>query len=168
LTWGDGAFVDETYHFGLADPSLGTLGFGTQFLDADLDGRPDLLVVNGHFDDLSDQGIPFRMKPQFFHHRGEGFAPVGANILGRWFEGDYLGRGMARIDWIRDGLEDAVVTRLHDPATLLTNQTESAGRFLAVHLRAVQAARDAIGTTVAVTTSQGRRSRQLIVGDGYR
>src|SRR5262249_28453173 len=36
-------FVDETRRAGLREPSLAMLGFGAQFLDADLDGLPDLV-----------------------------------------------------------------------------------------------------------------------------
>jgi hypothetical protein len=44
---GDGLYADRTAESGLAAPSLPWTGFGTGFVDADLDGWLDLLVVNG-------------------------------------------------------------------------------------------------------------------------
>jgi hypothetical protein len=44
---GEGLFADRTAESGLAAPSLPWTGFGTAFVDADLDGWLDLVVVNG-------------------------------------------------------------------------------------------------------------------------
>jgi hypothetical protein len=110
------SFEDVTRTAGLRDPSLKMLGFGTQFLDADLDGWSDLVVLNGHVDDETYRGIPFHMPAQFFRNVGGGkFAEVSADTLGPWFAGRYLGRGLARLDWNRDGLEDFAATNLDSP-----------------------------------------------------
>lgn len=50
----------------LVKPSVKMLGFGTQFIDARCDGIADLIVLNGHIDDMSHKGTPFRMRAQFF------------------------------------------------------------------------------------------------------
>ncbi len=163
------AFVDASRTSGLAEPSFALLGFGTQFLDADLDGHPELIVANGNIGDYAHRGIPWRMLPQLFRNTGSGhFSEVTSPTPGAYFQQPNLGRGLARIDWNRDGLEDVVVSHLHAPVALLTNHTASAGHFLCVRLRGVSSARDAIGTTVTVSCGSRTRVRQLTAGDGYQ
>jgi tetratricopeptide (TPR) repeat protein len=162
-------FVDVTRETGLREPSLAMLGFGTQFIDGELDGRPDLIVANGHIDDYRRAGISYQMPPQYFRNLGGGrFEEAPAQSLGPHFAGAFLGRGLARLDWNRDGREDVVISHLDAPAALLTNTTEAVGHFLAVRLRGVASDRDAIGATVTVRCGAKRWVKQLTAGDGYQ
>ncbi|MBI3860869.1 MAG: CRTAC1 family protein, partial [Planctomycetia bacterium] len=154
---------------GLKEPTVPMLGFGTQFLDADLDGWPDLVMANGHVDDFQESGVPYRMRGQYFSNRGNGrFVELSPEQLGDYFRREQLGRGMARLDWNRDGREDFAVSNLDTPASLVTNQTRDAGHFLALQLRGVASSRDAIGTTVVVRVADRRLVRQLTAGDGFQ
>jgi hypothetical protein len=92
---------------------------------------------------------------------------VPGKSLGPYFEGKYLGRALARVDWNQDGREDAVITHLDAPAALLTNETPAAGGFLCVQLRGVASNRDAIGTVVTAEFGGRRIVQQLTAGDGY-
>ena len=161
-------FVDGTRSAGLRDPGLRLLGFGTQPLDGELDGARDLVVTNGHIENFQGRFENYRMPPQYFRNAGDGrFVEPAAESLGSYFEGRYLGRGMARLDWNRDGLEEVAISHLDAPAALLQNVTESAGHFLVLRLRGVKSDRDAIGTTVTLKTAAGSMSMQLTAGDGY-
>lgn len=164
-----GTFVDRTGESGLKEPSLPVLGFGAQFLDADLDGWPDLVVTNGHIDDLTAAGTPYRMRSQFFRNRGQGIfdEPPGSDV-GEFFTRLQLGRGLARVDFNRDGREDFVVSHLDTPSALVANSTADAGHFLSVQLRGVDSNREAIGTVVRATTAGETRWKQLTAGDGYQ
>ncbi|MDP1796939.1 MAG: FG-GAP-like repeat-containing protein [Planctomycetaceae bacterium] len=160
-------FSDETHAAGLGAVSLPYVGWGTQFVDAELDGRLDLLITNGHVNNLEDHGKPYRMPPQFLSNVGQGrFVERSAESLGSFFTEPSLGRGMARLDWNRDGRDDVVISHLDRPAALLTNTTESTGHALGLRLRGVQSERDAIGTTVIITVDGRRLMRQLTAGDG--
>ena len=168
LQGADGMFTDATSAAGLRAPSYNVLGFGAQFLDGDLDGELDLIVTNGHIEDLSYQQIPFKMRPQYFRGLGGGrFAELPAAELGEFFQGKYLGRGLARLDWNRDGREEFVVSHLEAPAALLANVSAESGHFLAVELRGVNSARDAIGAEVTIAAAGRRRTAWLTGGDGY-
>ncbi|MCY2993703.1 MAG: FG-GAP-like repeat-containing protein [Planctomycetota bacterium] len=162
-------FIDNTRQAGLRDVGFYRLGFGTQFLDGELDGWPDLVIANGHVLDLSAQGVPHKMRPQYLRNLGHGrFAEIPASSLGPFFEGEYLGRGLARLDWNQDGREDFVVSHTDAPAALVTNRTKQAGHFLAVKLCGVVSSRDAIGTTVRLTAAGRTLVRQLTAGDGFQ
>ena len=162
------SFVDETQASQMSDPTIDRLGFGTQFLDADLDGLLDLLIVNGHVEDLTAQDVPYQMQPQFMKNQGQGkFRELKSTELGAFFQTPRLGRGMARLDWNRDGLEEAAVSSLDQPFVLLENSTQRHGHRLVVHLTGTKSNRDAIGTTVRVKTKGQTLVRQLTAGDGY-
>lgn len=164
-----GLFTDSISHSGLQDPGYLMLGFGTQFLDADLDGWSDLFVANGHIDDFTRKGIPYRMPPQFFRHVGNGiFRELPAAGLGRYFGGKYLGRAVARLDWNRDGLDDLAIGHLDSPSLLLTNRTPAIGRFLSLQFRGIVSSRDAIGTRIELRIGDQIRQHQLTAGDGYQ
>lgn len=163
-----GWFVDATRQARLSEPSYKMLGFGTQFLDADLDGQLDLAVANGHVDDFSSRGIPYQMPPQFFQNMGRGaFRELPAKNLGPYFARPCLGRAMATLDADRDGRPDLIVTHLDQPAALLVNSTPLTGNSLTLSLHGVTSARDAIGATVTVTVAGDKIVRQLTAGDGY-
>lgn len=166
----DGAFVDAARDAGLFAPSLAVLGFGTQFLDADLDGWEDLIVANGHVDDFRFDDIPFRMPAQFFRNQGKGvFAIHAPEPVGPYFQRKTLGRSAACLDWNRDGRPDVAIMHLDSPVALLTNESADAGRALSVRLVATQSQRDAYGTQVTVQLDSGASiTRQLVAGSGYQ
>lgn len=164
----NGLFSDATRRAGLHTPSIPFVSWGTQFLDADLDGDPDLVVVSGHVDDYRDVGGQYHMRPQLFRNNGRGqFDELRAAEVGPYFERSFLGRGLARLDWDQDGRMDFAVSNIGERASLVRNASRGNGRFLTVQLNATTTARDAIGAQVEVQTSRGKWLKQLVAGDGY-
>jgi tetratricopeptide (TPR) repeat protein len=167
LNQGAMTFVDAIRPAGLYEATRPMLGFGTQAADFDLDGRIDLFAVNGHIDDFRFRGEPWQMLPQLFWNRGAGrFADVG-KTGGEFFESRSLGRGVARLDWDRDGKPDVVVSYLDRPAALLRNETRGAGHFLAVELHGVESNRDAIGARITLSANGLTQVYEICGGDGY-
>ena len=165
----EGIFIDKTRNSGLREPSFPMLGFGTQFLDGELDGFPDLVIANGHIDDWTYKNIPFKMRPQYYRNlSGERFIEVRDPSLGEYFDGEYLGRCLARIDWNRDGAEDFIVMHLDVPVSLMTNESRVRGNFLKLSFVGIASDRDAIGTTVTVKCDGKTLVRQLTAGDGFQ
>lgn len=163
-----GHFIDGSRLAGLTEPSVPMLGFGTQFLDADLDGWEDLVVVNGHVDDFTFQGYDHLMRPQIFRNLNGRFVELPGETAGAYFVQSGLGRGLARLDWNGDGRDEFVVSHLDGPALLLSNTSATTGKPLKFYLRATHSARDAIGATVVVEAGTKRLVRQLTAGDGYQ
>ena len=60
---GGGLFADDTAAMGLAAPTRQLLGFGVAFLDANNDGRLDLISANGHVSDYPPV-FPWKMPIQ--------------------------------------------------------------------------------------------------------
>lgn len=161
-------FIDDTRRARLRNSSYHLLGWGTQFLDADLDGFLDLVVTNGHVEDRTHLNRPYRMRPLLYRNIGSGrFAEIESESPDSFFSQEQLGRGLARLDWNRDGKEDFVVSHLDTPAALVTNHT-SDGNFFAVQLRGIQSERDAFGTVVTIECDDFKRVSQLVAGDGFQ
>lgn len=179
----DGLFLDETASCGLRGPSLSQLGFGTQFVDPQLDGKLDLFVANGHIDDFEYLGRGYKMYPQYFHNSGSAqFSQIPKEELGDYFDRKYLGRSVALWDWNNDGKQDMAVGHLQHPFELLSNETETDGKFLCLQLIGIGSARDAIGSQVMVKTRENKSSaepgttvepgrtlvKQLAAGSGFQ
>jgi len=164
----DGTFDDRTREAGLQSSTIDLVGFGTQFLDADLDGRLELFMTSGHIDDFRNEGKPYKMPAKLFRWNSQRFVEVDPRGLGPYFRKTWLGRSVARIDWNRDGRDDLIVGHLFDETALLTNTTPATGGSLSLRLVGVQSNRDAIGTTVQIRIGERNIFRQLTAGDGYQ
>lgn len=163
-----GYFADATRSTGLYQPSFQMLGFGTEFLDADLDGKLDLFITNGHVDQTAATGEPDMMPAQFFQNSGDGFIELTASQLGEYFHRKLLGRTVSRLDWNGDGLPDLCVLGLYTPVALLSNRSEVTDRqSLEIRLVGTKCDREAIGAKVSIRYDGEHQSQQLVAGDGY-
>ncbi len=161
-------FEDRTRDLRLHDPTLKFLGWGTQFIDANLDGRLEAFVVNGYTQDLSKYGTPFAMRPQIFEWVGTRFRELPAGRMGEWSNTKAVGRTVARLDWNLDGKTDLAVGLMDAGHYILTNDSQTADNgFLTLQVVATESARDAIGTKVTVTIGDSQFVHQLTAGDGY-
>lgn len=160
-------FEDATRKSGLYDVSLKMVGFGTQFLDGDLDGRLDLVLVNGDVDDLRSIGRDYAQRPQYLWNGPDGtFHEIRNPLLGSYFSQKRVGRSLARLDWNRDGREDCVVLHLDAPVALLTNRSDS-GASVIIRLVGTTSSREPFGATVTGMIAGQPVMRQLTAGDGY-
>jgi len=163
-----GFFVEAGGQSGLHAAGWAFVGWGTQFLDADCDGEPDLVVANGHVDDFAPREASITCDRSFFATPAAAgsssfwrVTPVRTSPASTW------GAGWRRLDWNRDGKMDFAVSNIGDRASLVTNRSQRVVHFLNVKLHARLTARDAIGTVVEVVGGHPSLSKQLVAGDGY-
>jgi hypothetical protein len=166
---GGASYADVALASGVGLPSKNTLGFGCVFVDADLDGALDLIVVNGHIDDTvrSIRNVGYAQPPQLFLNSGKGsFREVGAEI-GGGFDQPKVGRGLAYGDFDRDGDADILITTNHGPAYLYRNDQAGGNRSIRFELVGTKSNRDAIGARVRIFNQETVQSRLVKGGSSY-
>jgi hypothetical protein len=165
-----GASRDVAIPAGVGLASRDRLGFGCLFADVDLDGRLDLIVVNGHIDDTVRNirgNVGHAQAPQLFLNQGNGkFSDVAASA-GSGFAAPRVGRGLAVGDFDGDGDLDLLMTVNNGPAVLFRNDQAAGNRSLRLRLVGTQSNRDAIGASVRVYHDGGSQSRIVRSGSSY-
>ncbi|WP_186776155.1 FG-GAP-like repeat-containing protein [Rubripirellula reticaptiva] len=163
----NGLFRDMNVKFGVDRESTEMVGFGTQAIDYSNDGWPDLVVTNGHIEDLRRRGNqPFQQPLQLFANLGDRFEITQPRDSEYWST-PRLGRAMARLDFNRDGRMDFAMTDLLGPASLLINQSPTNHHWVSFHLVGTTSERDAIGAHVEITAGDQQWSAWVTAGDGF-
>jgi hypothetical protein len=164
-----GAFSDRAMSYGIHEKSSPVMGWGAQFLDADLDGWSDLIVANGHLENYERWNVESAMPAQFFRNlEGRSFELVAPEVVGPYFRDRHFGRAVATFDANRDGREDALVTHVDAPVAWLQNTSRAPSHFLAIQLVGIKSERDAIGARVTLSASGHSWQKQLIAGSGFQ
>ncbi|MCU1262240.1 MAG: ASPIC/UnbV domain protein [Bryobacterales bacterium] len=165
-----GLYADIAMKSGIGAASRNSLGFGCAFFDANLDGRLDLVAVNGHIDETVrniSRNHGYAQAPHLFlNDRKGGFHDVAAQ-LGAGFAEPKVARGVAYGDFDGDGDLDLLITTNQGPALLYRNDVTSENRSLRIRLTGTKSNRDAIGATVRMTTPDGTQSRTVKTGGSY-
>jgi hypothetical protein len=165
-----GLYEDVALKAGIGAPSRSTLGFGCGFLDVDLDGHLDLLVVNGHIDETVRNirgNVGYAQPPHLFLNRGNGTFRDAVADAGQEFARPRVGRGLAFGDFDRDGDVDVLMTANNAPAALFRNDQLAGNRSLRFHLVGTKSNRDAIGATVRIFHDGVSQSRLVKTGSSY-
>ena len=164
----NGVFSDVALKSGIGAASRESLGFGCLFLDIDLDGRLDLLAVNGHIDEtVRNLSRTYAQPPHLFLNQGNGQFRDVARQAGDAFATPKVSRGLALGDFDRDGDLDLLITTNNGPAYLYRNDLTNGNHSLRIRLTGVKSNRDAIGATIHVTTPDGTQSRVIHTGSSY-
>lgn len=166
----NGTYTDAAFKTGIGQTSRNSLGFGCTFLDIDLDGRLDLLAVNGHIDETVrniKSNIGYAQPPHLFWNDGRGGFRDIAKDAGADFAAPKVGRGAAYGDFDRDGDLDILITTNNGPAALYRNDLSNGNRSLRLRLTGTKSNRDAIGAVVHLTTPDGTQTRMVKTGSSY-
>ena len=168
---GEGIFSDDAIVAGVGPASRRALTFGLVFVDADLDGRADLVAANGHVEPeinrvQASQNYP--QPAQLFWNCGTDcprrFVPltdIGALASPR------IGRGLAYADIDGDGDLDLALTQTGGKAALLRNDQATGNAWIRITLEAPPPNAQAIGATVTLTAADARQVRTVMPARSY-
>ena len=156
-------FDDDSRRSRIAVTSFESLGFGTWAFDYDRDGDSDLIVANGHV--LGPHHTPNQMRPQLLLNTRGVFSDI-SDEAGEYFQGHWLGRGVAAADYDDDGDLDLAITHLDRRLALLRNDTQTGRRFIGLQLQ-TESRIPPIGGRVIVTCGALRQVLPIMAGGSY-
>ena len=163
----NGFFVDATVSSGIHKISMPYLGFGTLFLDSDLDGDLDIFVANGHvYDNVKtiDHASSYAQRNQLLLNNGEGIffedIDFGRDKL-------LVTRGLASSDYDNDGDSDVALSNNGGPGQLLQNNSSKYNSWIGVKLIGDLNNIDGIGALVTIKYGTKSLQRELRTGGSY-
>ena len=165
-------FSDSLIHDPLGESALQR--FGMFFFDYDLDGRLDLLAVNGYLEreiNRIDPEMDFRRSAQLFWNGGvrarKRFMEADESLVGGDLFRPLVGRGAAFADIDGNGSLDVVITQNGGAPALLRNQAPAESNWLRLKLLGTRSNRDAIGAKVEVRVGHRSLSGRVMPTRSY-
>jgi enediyne biosynthesis protein E4 len=165
----DETFDDIAGPSGIANATRLMSGWGLKFLDYDNDGNLDLLIANGHPDDLIEKiydNVTYRERLLLFHNNGTGLKNI-TQESGPAFSRPLSARGLALGDFDNDGGVDALVSCNNEPPVLLHNDVGSQNHWLGIKLIGKKANIDAVGSRVTYQAGDLKRTQMKVGGGSY-
>lgn len=166
---GDETFTDTAHRHTVAQSTRLLSGWGLKFFDYDNDGFTDLILANGHPDDMIEQysqQVKYKEPLLLFHQENGKLRNVSAEA-GPAFAKSYAARGLAVGDFNNDGRLDVLVANVGDPPVLLKNNSGAANHWIGLKLEGKTCNRDAVGARIAWSVGGAKRSRLKRSGGSY-
>jgi len=164
-TFSDIALRDDV---GLATRLLS--GWGLKYFDYDNDGAVDLLLANGHPDDMIEnysQQVRYKEPLLLFHQAEDHKLHNVSEQAGPAFQRFFPSRGLALGDYDNDGALDVLIGNNGAAPLLLKNNAAHANNWLGLKLEGVNCNRDAIGAKLYWSASGKKRFRLKNNGGSY-
>jgi hypothetical protein len=165
----DETFEDKAGPSGIASASQLMSGWGLKFFDYDNDGNLDLLIANGHPDDLIEKirpNVGFHEPLMLFRNTAGGFKNVTSEA-GPVFTRSLSARGLATGDFDNNGTVDILISQNNDAPVLLRNTTPSQNHWLGIKLIGKVCNSDAVGALLTYQAGDLKRRRMKVGGGSY-
>jgi hypothetical protein len=163
----DLSFIDKPGEIGMATRLLS--GWGLKFFDYDDDGYPDLVLANGHPDDMVEiQSLKVKYKEPLllFKNAGGKFINVSAES-GEVFKRDFSARGLSVGDYDNDGYLDLLIINNGEPPLLLHNEGRHGNNWLGLQLVATRSNPGAVGAIISWEAGGIKHTRLKTSGGSY-
>lgn len=167
---GDESFTDVNRSSGIAEATRLLSGWGLRFLDYDNDGLLDLILANGHPNDLVDQrmqGVTYKEPLLLFHNDGKGKMTNVSGTAGQVFQKKHAARGLAVGDLNNDGYSDVVVGINGGAPLILYSNPSSRNNWLGLRLVSTRANPSAAGAVINWSVNGQVYSRLKTAGGSF-
>ena len=163
----DLTFIDKPGEIGQATRLLS--GWGLKFFDYDNDGDPDLILANGHPDDMVEiQSLKVKYKePLLMFENVNGKYKNVTATSGDVFKGDWPARGLSVGDYDNDGDLDVLIINNGEAPILLRNDGGNRNNWLGLQLEATKSNPGAVGAIITWEAGGVKRSRWKTSGGSY-
>lgn len=144
-------------------------GWGLKFFDYDNDGAIDLMLANGHPDDMIEKyssQVRYKEPLLLFHQENGKLRNVSAEA-GPAFTQSYPARGLAVGDFDNNGALDVLIANNGGAPVLLRNRAAEGNDWVGLKLEGTAANRDAIGARITWSAGGVKRSRLKNNGGSY-
>jgi hypothetical protein len=161
----DLGFVDKPGEIGQATRLLS--GWGLKFFDYDNDGDPDLILANGHPDDMVEiQSLRVKYKePLLMFENANGKYKNVSSASGPVFSKDFPARGLSVGDYDNDGDLDVLIINNGEAPVLLRNDGGNRNNWIGLNLVATRSNSAAVGAIITWEAG-GVKFKRLKTGGG--
>jgi len=165
----DESFEDIAAPTGVANITKLMSGWGLKFFDYDNDGNLDLMIANGHPDDLIEKiysNVTYQEPLLLLQNTGKGLRNVSAES-GPVFARHMAARGLAIGDFNNDGALDVLISCNDTAPVLLRNEIGTKNHWLGLSLRGKKCNPDAVGARITYQAGDLKRSVMKVGGGSY-
>jgi len=163
----DLSFLDKPGEIGPATRLLS--GWGLKFFDFDNDGDPDLILANGHPDEMIEvQSTKVKYKePLLLFENVDGKYKNVSAKSGPIFQKDFPARGLSIGDYDNDGDLDILIINNGEAPILLRNEGGNRNNWIGLRLVSTKSNPAAVGAIISWTAGGIKYSRLKTAGGSF-